>query len=268
MAEPYSHPGSAQVYDAVYAEHHPYAGGAATVLELVRKAGDGRDPKSMSLLDVGCGTGRHLELLAGEFGSVAGLDLSEVQLAAAAERLGPGIPLYHGDMLALGSVLGARPGAGRPASFDVMLCLHSSIAYLAGAEELTTAIGEMARLLAPGGTLIIEPWLRPDAYRSFGVITYFIDRPDLKVARMCSRTGRATCPCWTCTTWWPDPTGSSTTWRSIDSACSPKRSSSGRSAPQAWRRALIPTESIRSAAASGSPASRADHPAAAPPPEP
>jgi hypothetical protein len=66
-----------------------------------------------------------------------------------------------------------------------MLCLHSSIAYLAGAEELTTAIGEMAGLLAPGGTLIIEPWLRPDAYRSFGVITYFIDRPDLKVARMC-----------------------------------------------------------------------------------
>ncbi len=185
MAEPYSHPGSAQVYDAVYAEHHPYAGGAATVLEFVRKAGDGRDPKSMSLLDVGCGTGRHLELLAGEFGSVAGLDLSEVQLAAAAERLGPGIPLYHGDMLALGSVLGARPGAGRPASFDVMLCLHSSIAYLAGAEELTTAIGEMAGLLAPGGTLIVEPWLRPDAYRSFGVITYFIDRPDLKVARMC-----------------------------------------------------------------------------------
>ena len=58
MAEPYSHPGSAQVYDAVYAQHHPYAGGAATVLELVRKAGDGRDPKSMSLLDVGCGTGR------------------------------------------------------------------------------------------------------------------------------------------------------------------------------------------------------------------
>lgn len=185
MAEPYSHPGSAQVYDAVYAEHHPYAGGAATVLEFVRKAGDGRDPKSMSLLDVGCGTGRHLELLAGEFGSVAGLDLSEVQLAAAAERLGPDIPLYHGDMLALGSVLGARPGAGQAASFDVMLCLHSSIAYLAGAEELTTAIGEMAGLLAPGGTLIIEPWLRPDAYRSFGVITYFIDRPDLKVARMC-----------------------------------------------------------------------------------
>jgi SAM-dependent methyltransferase len=185
MAEPYSHPGSAQVYDAVYAEHHPYAGGAAKVLEVVRQAGDGRDPTSMSLLDVGCGTGRHLELLAGEFGSVAGVDLSEVQLAAAAERLGPGIPLYHGDMLALGSVVGDRPRAGQAPTFDVILCLHSSIAYLASAGELTTAIGEMARLLAPGGMLIIEPWLRPDTYRSFGVITYFIDRPDLKVARMC-----------------------------------------------------------------------------------
>jgi SAM-dependent methyltransferase len=185
MAEPYSHPGSAQVYDAVYAKHHPYATGADRVLELVRHSGGGRDPKSMALLDVGCGTGRHLELLAGEFGSVAGVDLSEVQLAAAVERLGPDVPLYQGDMLALGSIVANGSGADRAASFDVIICLHSSIAYLSSTEDLTTAIGEMARLLAPGGTLIIEPWLRPEAYRSFGVITYFIDNPDLKVARMC-----------------------------------------------------------------------------------
>jgi SAM-dependent methyltransferase len=185
MTEPYSHPGSAQVYDAVYAKDHDYAGGAATILELVRQAGDGRDPKSMSLLDVGCGTGRHLEQLAGEFASVAGVDLSEVQLAAAIDRLGPGIPLYHGDMLDLGSIVGRDAGAGRAASFDVVICLHSSIAYLSSTHELTTAIGEMARLLTPGGTLIIEPWLRPDAYRSFGIVTYSVDDPDLKVARMC-----------------------------------------------------------------------------------
>jgi SAM-dependent methyltransferase len=185
MAEPYSHPGSAQVYDAVYAKDHDYAGGAATLLELVRQAGGGRDPRSMSLLDVGCGTGRHLEQLAGEFASVAGVDLSEVQLAAAIDRLGPGIALHQGDMLALGSLVGAGAAAGRAPSFDVIICLHSSIAYLSSTDELTTAIGEMARLLTPGGALMIEPWLRPDAYRSFGVVTYFVDDPDLKVARMC-----------------------------------------------------------------------------------
>jgi SAM-dependent methyltransferase len=185
MAQPYSHPGSAQVYDAVYAKDHDYAGGAATVVELVRQEGNGRDPKSMSLLDVGCGTGRHLEQLIGEFASVAGVDLSPVQLAAATDRLGPDVPLHHGDMLALGSILGAGLGAREVATFDVMICLHSSIAYLSSTKELTTAIGEMARLLSPGGTLIIEPWLRPDAYRSFGVVTYFVNDPDLKVARMC-----------------------------------------------------------------------------------
>jgi SAM-dependent methyltransferase len=185
MTEPYSHPGSAQVYDAVYAKDHPYAAGAAKVLEIVRQAGVDPDPKSMSLLDVGCGTGRHLELLAGEFGSVAGVDLSEVQLAAAVDRLGPGIPLHHGDMLELGSIFGVGAGAARTPSFDVIICLHSSIAYVSSADELITAIGEMARLVAPRGTLIIEPWLTPDAYRSFGVVTYSVNEPDLKVARMC-----------------------------------------------------------------------------------
>ena len=132
MAQPYSHPGSAQVYDAVYAKDHDYAGGAAKVLELARQAGDGRDPKSMSLLDVGCGTGRHLEQLAGEFASVAGVDLSEVQLAAAVDRLGPGIPLLHGDMLALGSIVRAGTRAATalvrrhnlPAQFHRLLVEH------------------------------------------------------------------------------------------------------------------------------------------------
>jgi SAM-dependent methyltransferase len=185
MAQPYSHPGSAQVYDAVYAKDHDYAGGAAKVLELVRQEGNGRDPKSLSLLDVGCGTGRHLEQLAGEFASVAGVDLSQVQLAAAIDRLGPGIPLHQGDMLALGSIVGSEPTAGGTATFDVIICLHSSIAYLSSSDDLTTAIGEMAALLPPGGTLIIEPWLRPETYRSFGVVTYSVNEPDLKVARMC-----------------------------------------------------------------------------------
>jgi SAM-dependent methyltransferase len=185
MAQPYSHPGSAQVYDAVYAKDHDYAGGAATLLKLVRQEGDGRDPKSMSLLDVGCGTGRHLEQLAGEFASVAGVDLSEVQLAAAVDRLGPGIPLHHGDMLTLGSIVGTGRTAGEAATFDVIICLHSSIAYLASTDELITAIDEMARVLAPGGMLFIEPWLRPEAYRSFGVVTYSVNEPELKVARMC-----------------------------------------------------------------------------------
>lgn len=185
MAQPYSHPGSAEVYDAVYAKDHDYAGGAAKVLELVRQASGGEDPKSMSLLDVGCGTGRHLEQLAGEFASVAGVDLSEVQLAAAVDRLGPGIPLRQGNMLVLGSIVRAGADSGEAASFDVIICLHSSIAYLSSTDELITAIGEMARLLKPGGTLMIEPWLRPDAYRSFGIVTYSVNDPDLKVARMC-----------------------------------------------------------------------------------
>ena len=55
-----------------------------------------RVPHASSLLDVGCGTGRHLEYLRSHY-EVAGVDISEQLLAQARKRL-PGVPLYLGDL--------------------------------------------------------------------------------------------------------------------------------------------------------------------------
>ena len=66
--------------------------------ELIRE----RNPSARTLLDVACGTGKHLEVLQHEF-EVEGLDLDGDLLAIARERLGPAVPLYQGDMLASSS---------------------------------------------------------------------------------------------------------------------------------------------------------------------
>jgi hypothetical protein len=42
----------------------------------------------------------------------------------------------------------------------------------------------MARHLVPGGVLVIEPWFTPDAWHAPSVHALFIDKPELKIARV------------------------------------------------------------------------------------
>ena len=62
-------------------------------------AGAGRDPSTLSFLDVGCGTGELLELLA-ERGCfrLTGIDLAEEMLSARNHRRIPGVRLVHGSV--------------------------------------------------------------------------------------------------------------------------------------------------------------------------
>jgi ubiquinone/menaquinone biosynthesis C-methylase UbiE len=124
------------------------------------------------LLDVACGTGRHLEYLRDRYG-VEGLDISLELLTIARQRL-PGIPLHHGDMTAF--------DLGK--TFDLVTCLFSSIGYVKTLENLARAVGCMARHLRAGGLLIIEPWFTPDIWRAGTVHAIFIDEPELKIARI------------------------------------------------------------------------------------
>jgi dTDP-3-amino-3,4,6-trideoxy-alpha-D-glucopyranose N,N-dimethyltransferase len=71
-------------------------------------------------------------------------------LDRAAARL-PDVPLHHGDMR--GFELGR--------SFDIVTSLSSAIAWMPTVEELRKAVSTMARHLAPGGLLVIEPWPAP-----------------------------------------------------------------------------------------------------------
>ncbi len=158
---------SARWYDAIY-EWKDYAAEARRLCAII----EAERPGAATLLDVGCGTGRHLEHLRSAY-RVEGLDLDPRLLAIAGERL-PGVPLHVGDMLTFH--LGRR--------FDVVACLFASIAYTRTEENLRRAVANLAGHAAPGGVVIVEPFIAPELYRWGTVHANFVDQPDLKIARI------------------------------------------------------------------------------------
>jgi SAM-dependent methyltransferase len=131
-----------------------------------------RNPRARTLLDVACGSGRHLECLCRRY-RVEGVDLSEGLLAIARARL-PGVPLHRADMTDF--ELGRR--------FDAVTCLFSAIGYVVSEERLRRALATMARHLEPGGVLIVEPWFAPGVFEAGGPHAVFVDEPGLKLARI------------------------------------------------------------------------------------
>jgi ArsR family transcriptional regulator len=97
------------------------------------------------LVDIGTGTGRMLELFAGRADGALGVDRSPEMLRLARVKLAEaGLPadLRQGDMYALPLAAG---------SADTVI-LHQVLHY---AQQPAAAIAEAARLLAPGGRLLI-----------------------------------------------------------------------------------------------------------------
>jgi SAM-dependent methyltransferase len=158
----------AHLYDEIYA-WKDYTAETSKLVEFIRA----RLPEARSLLDVACGTGKHLELLRDHF-EVAGVDLEEKALDVARARL-PGVALTRGDMRSFDL------GKG----FDVVTCLFSSIGYMPDADALDEAIANMARHLNHPGLLIVEPWIAPDQWdESRPLHGEWVDKPELKISRI------------------------------------------------------------------------------------
>jgi len=159
---------TAHLYDLFFDEKD-YGAESARVRELVAE----RCPGARTLLDVACGTGRHLELLASSF-EVEGTDLDDGMLAVARQRL-PNVAFHRADMRDF--------DLGR--TFDVVTCLFSSIGYVQTVANLGRAVAAMARHLAPSGVLLVEPWITPDNFdpNHIGRVV-LAERPGLQAARM------------------------------------------------------------------------------------
>ncbi|MFQ5569146.1 MAG: class I SAM-dependent DNA methyltransferase [Rhodothermales bacterium] len=159
---------TARFYDALYASKD-YASEAEHLRLLIERH---RLPPGATLLDVACGTGMHAHYLKTHY-TVDGLDLDEQMVAVARQRY-PDLTFHHADMTAF--------DLGR--TFDVVLCLFGSIGYAKTLDRMRQAVQTMARHVAPGGLLIVEPWLTPEAYRAGRLYASFVDQPDLKISRM------------------------------------------------------------------------------------
>ena len=166
---------SARVYDAVYS-YKDYAAEADRFHGVIQE----QSPGAATLLDVGCGTGKHLEELRRWY-AVEGVDLDEGLLDVARERLAD-VPLHLADMCSF--ALGRK--------FDAVTCLFSAIGYAGTVERLGQAIAAMAAHLNPAGVLLVEPWHTPEAWQVGRFELRTIDDPELKIARMsqCGLEGR------------------------------------------------------------------------------
>jgi SAM-dependent methyltransferase len=95
------------------------------------------------ILDVGCGTGRHLARIRALGGLPVGVDLSPALLAEA-RRIG--VPLVRADMRALPFASGR---------FDGVTSLFTSFGYFSRQED-RLAVREAVRVLAPGGFHVLD----------------------------------------------------------------------------------------------------------------
>lgn len=94
------------------------------------------------ILDAACGTGRHAEWLAAHGHDLLGIDVSPAMLARARAKI-PGSRFEQGDLTALPQ---------SDASVDVVLCTLALV-HLA---DLRPALAEFARVLRPGGRIVIS----------------------------------------------------------------------------------------------------------------
>lgn len=159
---------SAELYDVIYREKD-YLSDAEKLKNLFAKY---KVSSGKKLLDVACGTGCHLVQFAQEFDCM-GVELTQEMAEIARKKL-PTVPIHLGDMRDFD--LGHQ--------FDSVLCLFSSIGYMQTHEELKKAGRNMMRHLAPGGILIVEPWLRSDSYTAGFLSASLVDLPELKICRM------------------------------------------------------------------------------------
>ncbi len=157
-------------HDLVHAAK-PYRAEALRVRQLaVRYA---RRPLR-ELLDVACGSGRHLAEFVRWF-RCTGLDASPAMLSAARRRV-PRAAFHRGRM--------ERFDLRR--RFDVVTCLFGAIGYVETREGLRRALRAFAEHTQPGGVLVLEPWLTPERYQEGSVHSVKVTDGTTTVLRLTS----------------------------------------------------------------------------------
>ena len=108
-------------------------------------------PDRCRVVDLGCGTGRHVLRLAERGCEVTGVDLSPYMLQQTAKKLdrhGYDARLVRADICRLEGL--------EDCSFDAAVCMFSTIGILRRKKLRRAALAEWRRVLAPGGLLVVH----------------------------------------------------------------------------------------------------------------
>lgn len=120
--------------------------------------------KKVSILDVACGTGNHLNHLRKYGHELVGLDISRKMLSIA-KRKNKGVKFFKRDM--------RRFNLKR--KFDVVLCLFSSVLFCKDKNELIKTLKNFNKHLNKGGLLIFDAPAKEKVNR-IAAGTSFIDK--------------------------------------------------------------------------------------------
>lgn len=142
--------GYADAYDGLYAEKD-YEAESQLIESIAARDGRGSD----TVLDLGCGTGRHAVILASRGKSVMGVDLSPEMVAIARRRAADAdvtsVDFHIGDVRTFRST----------ARFDVVLMMFAVLGYQTEDADVEATLETAAAHLLPGGVLIFDVWNGP-----------------------------------------------------------------------------------------------------------
>lgn len=158
----------AKYYDLIYFEKD-YKKESNRIKQLILKY---KKTKGKELLDVACGTGKHLKYLRSSF-SCMGVDINKEILNIAKKNV-KGVPFKQADMIKL----------DLNKKFDIIICLFSSIGYVKTYNNLKKTINNFYNHLKKGGVVIIDGWLTPSKYKTGSSHMTTYDKEDTKVVRV------------------------------------------------------------------------------------
>ncbi|MFC1579342.1 class I SAM-dependent DNA methyltransferase [Thermodesulfobacteriota bacterium] len=143
----------AKYYDLLYGDKD-YDGEADFVHRLIQK----HSPGAKTLLDLGCGTGRHAFSLAKKGYFVTGVDQSEKMLSMAMEaaetyhsKVSDHLSFHHGDIRGLET--------GR--TYDAVVSLFHVISYQPTNDDLEQTFRSVATHLETNGIFVFDFWYGP-----------------------------------------------------------------------------------------------------------
>lgn len=136
----------ARYYNLLYKDKD-YSGETGFICKLLEQ----HQPEARTVLDLGCGTGRHDLLLTRHGYEVTGVDQSAEMLDIAAGTAHASLHFEHGDIRTI----------RLNKTFDVVISLFHVMSYQISNEDLLAAIATAKNHLKPGGIFIFDCWYGP-----------------------------------------------------------------------------------------------------------